>query len=280
MRSSRLLLIPALALVLTCPAAAQTTSPGVPSAPSQLSPLAPSGAPAQATQTTSPGVPSAPSQLTPQSRPGYPAQATQTTQPGVPSQPSQLTLPGQTAPSAQPGFTTPLYRNANVARTLGLSPQQVQLLNEATTRLQSTYGSRLGQFGTLSQADRAARTQELMGQYNAQWNQAAANVLNERQLTRYGQLDLQSRGLEAFNDATVQQRLNLTAPQRQQLQNLRTSAAQQAQQYMQVRWQNSDVAAHLADIYQRQWSDTANGILQPSQRTLWSEMTGQTGTTP
>ena len=191
-----------------------------------------------------------------------------------------MTPPGQTAPSAQPGFTTPLYHNANVARSLGLSPQQVQLLNEATSRLQSTYSSRLGQLGSLSQADRAARTQALMGQYNAQWNSAAANVLNARQLARYGQLDLQSRGLAAFNDSTVQQRLNLTAQQRQQLQNLRTSAAQQAQQYSQVRWQNSDVAAHLADIYQRQWAQTANSILQPNQRTLWSEMTGQTGTTP
>ena len=43
MRSSRLLLIPALTLTLASPAGAETPQSGVPSRPSQLSPLAPSG---------------------------------------------------------------------------------------------------------------------------------------------------------------------------------------------------------------------------------------------
>jgi len=273
-----LLLAPAVALLLSGPAGAQTPQSGVPSRPSQLTPLAPGGLPAQATQTTTPGVPSRPTQLTPLATPGGPAQATRTTQPGVPSQPRQLTPPGPAAPSVPPGFTTPLYRVPSVAQELALSAQQLEVLNRITTQLQGRYSPRLNAFTNLSAAERAARTQELINEYNAQWDRLAADVLNTRQMTRYNQLALQSRGLQAFGDTSVQSRLNLTAQQRQQLQALLARATQQANQFQQTRWNNADVAAHLADIYQRQWWQTANGILQPSQRTLWATMTGTTPT--
>lgn len=270
-----LFLAPAVALLLTGEVEAQTPQSGVPSRPSQLTPLATPGfVPAQATQTTTPGVPSRPTQLTPLALPGAPAQVTRTNQPGVPSQPRQLTPPGQGIPTVPPGFTTPLYRIPSVAQELALSPQQVETLNRITTQLQGRYSPRLNSFYSLSPADRAARTQELIREYNAQWDRLAADVLNTRQMTRYGQLALQSRGLEAFGDTSVQQRLKLTPFQRQQFQSLLARATRQANQFQQARWNNPDVAAHLADIYQRQWWTAANGILQPTQRTVWGQLTG------
>jgi hypothetical protein len=163
-----------------------------------------------------------------------------------------------------------------VAQELALSPQQVELLNRLTTQLQADYSPRLGKLSNLSAADRAARTQELIREYNAQWDRRAADILNTRQMTRYGQLDLQSRGLEAFRDTGIQKRLNLTAPQRQRFQDLLNSAAQTTTHFQRTRWQNPDAAAHLADIYQRRWWETAASILQPGQRSLWAQMSGTT----
>lgn len=223
------------------------------------------------------GVPSAPRQLTPLGQPGGPLPPAR---PGVPSQPTQLT------PLASPSFPAPLYQNNDVARSLGLTPQQLQGLNNATAQLQATYRSRLGRLGTIKERERAAQVGELMRNYSNEWGRTAAGIFTQPQLGRYLQLELQSRGPAAFADPTVQQRLNLNAEQRQRLLSLSNQAQRQIgvlgvspqttpSEFGQPGVTNPTATAALYDIYRRQWQQSATDVLSPAQRAQWRTLSGE-----
>jgi hypothetical protein len=67
---------------------------------------------------------------------------------------------------------------------------------------------------------RNQQLQDLRNAYNAHLLQSAGTILNPEQRSRYQQLDLQHRGFDAFADAELRRRLNLTEAHLQRVQAL------------------------------------------------------------
>lgn len=172
-------------------------------------------------------------------------------------------------------FDPPLYRDADVARSLSLSEQQLKRLNDATAQLQSTYRSQLGKLGSLSERERLARTNALLDEYNTALDRSVAGILNERQMNRYRQLHLQSRGLEAFKDPAVQRRLKLTSQQRQKIEDLHVLTQKQVDELRQAARTNRDEAVRRYQAARQRWYEQANTILDRDQRRMWRDMSGE-----
>jgi hypothetical protein len=188
---------------------------------------------------------------------------------------------GQTPPAnrpIQPGpvpYNTvhpPLYRMNDVAQTMNLTPQQITQLNQLTDKTQITFRDRYNQVGTLPEAERAARIQELNGQYRSEWTNGARGIFNDNQLSRYQQLHYQYGGFNTLNDPTVQRRLNLTPEQRTALnENLNWSAQQQASLDRLTGVERENAYRTYQTDQQRRFSQ----YLTPEQLRTWREITGE-----
>jgi hypothetical protein len=178
-------------------------------------------------------------------------------------------LPVGVAP-AQSGPSLALFANPDVARALGLTQNQVSSLRATAARLRQDLEDQLARIKDLRGDERARRLREINDQYDAHWGKEAAGVLTPRQMARYRQLELQARGPEAFTDARVQKKLNLTAQQRQKLEALRQRYQRQMSELDQGSRGGKDEAA-----YRKQFFQEANALLDAGQRRSWRELIGE-----
>ncbi|MFL5341066.1 MAG: hypothetical protein ACJ8F7_13045 [Gemmataceae bacterium] len=199
------------------------------------------------------------------------AQAPGAGTPGQNSNPSA----GSRPPQAQYNIPSPLYRQDDIGRSLNLTPEQINRLNRATESLQTRYGTDFERLGTLSDRERGQRYNELMRNYYSDWNKATNDIFNDQQRTRYGQLELQYRGIDAFSDPDLQRRLNLTDEQRTRLRDLDTWNQQQMQGLPNRMRTAGDRGADIWSDYRKQSSERLNQILTPEQRQTWSQLTGE-----
>ena len=177
------------------------------------------------------------------------------------------------APTQSP-FAAPLYRTPEVTRSLNMTPAQINQLNAAIDRLQSRYRTDAQRLGSLSSDVRAQRTSQLQRSYNDDLLKATGGVLDRRQMNRYRQLELQSRGFDAFLDPTVQRQLNLTADQQRQLRTLATQTNRQLQALRPLTGEADQTQRQRAEIRARALGGV-NDLLTPQQRQAWTGMIGQ-----
>jgi len=182
--------------------------------------------------------------------------------------------PGAAQVTPSSPYTTPLYRNPDVARNLDLTRDQIDRLNQATDRLQGRYRDQFDRVNRLDERARDARRQELLRNYSGDWTRSAGDIFNERQMSRYRQLELQSRGLDAFRDPDVRRRLNLTDEQYRKLSDLGTRVDEERQNIPATeRLQTRDTLRNWRDFMGRT-QRSMNDILTDEQRRAWREMTG------
>ncbi len=172
------------------------------------------------------------------------------------------------------GFGTPLFQNPNISQALGLTPPQLAQLNTANQWLQASFRRESGQLGRYSDPQRNARMQDLMRAYNAELMRAAAGIMTPPQFTRYQQLDLQHKGFDAFADVEVQQRLNLTEVQLQNLQALSQRNSQEIQALQQNGQSTPSEPWRRYETSRQQSLNQTNGILTETQRRTWIQMLG------
>src|SRR5215203_1761432 len=124
------------------------------------------------------------------------------------------TVSAQPNPSAATNPYPPaLYQMPDVSKSLKLTPEQITNLNKLTETTQAKYRDDYAKLGTLNEADRFTRMQELNQKYYADWTKGAGSVFDDTQRGRYQQLGYQYGGFGTFYDPDVQKRLNLTAEQ-------------------------------------------------------------------
>ncbi|HEX4610197.1 MAG TPA: hypothetical protein VH092_18540 [Urbifossiella sp.] len=142
------------------------------------------------------------------------------------------------------------------------------------SRKQARYRDDFAKLGTLGDADRYARTQELNQKYYADWNKGAGNVFNDAQRARYEQLNYQYGGFGALSDPAVQRQLNLTAEQQKNLQAHGDWSNRQLQDINRV---GATDATKGAQMYRDYWAarqERMNQFLTPEQQGAWAKMTG------
>jgi hypothetical protein len=174
-----------------------------------------------------------------------------------------------------PGFLNqPFYRNPDIRRMLNLDDQQFDRLNNSTTQLQTRFRTDFSRLGDLDANERANRLRTLTGDFRNQFLRSAGAVLNPEQMTRFRQLDLQNRGIDAFGDADVRRRLNLNDQQIRRFDDLNTRSTQQMNQFRELAGTNREQAMSRYQNFARTLQEERNRILTPEQQRTWQELIG------
>jgi hypothetical protein len=174
---------------------------------------------------------------------------------------------------------TPWFANSEIQQQLRLTPQQ-------RTQLQELYQTRFDQFqqrrqqldtqASLTAQQRLQQRRQLQQQFNRDFSQALdQNFRSAPFRERFNQLGLQYRGLDAFVDADVQQQLNITPAQQQQLDQLAQTSNERLNQLYQT---TRDNPAELKDNYRELLQyrrQQLQEILNPNQLDQWGQMTGE-----
>ncbi len=207
------------------------------------------------------------------------AQQTGTQQNGTQGAAAQQTQNGignaQTPATATTGVSQNPW-HSGLQQQLNLTPQQTQQLNQTYTDHYNKYQQQVnGLPNNLSPQERQQRLNQYRQDFYNSYNTSSAPVFTSAdQRNRYNQLYLQYRGYGAFEDPAVQQKLNLTAAQKQQVaqfeQNWNTQMDAVPRQYK----TDPNGARQAFDRLQQQNQQNINTILSPSQISQWRQVIG------
>ncbi len=171
-------------------------------------------------------------------------------------------------------FGTPLYQMNDVSRSLKLQDAQNTRLTELGQRLEDRYQRDAQGLDRLNERERATRANELQSQYRADWLKGAQGIFDERQLSRYQQLQYQYGGFNSLSDADVQRRLNLTAEQQAQLKASLEWNSTQLQGIDRAATSDREKASQLYTDYWKARGDRFNKFLTADQQKAWAQLTG------
>ncbi|HXG10212.1 MAG TPA: hypothetical protein VNK04_10515 [Gemmataceae bacterium] len=215
-----------------------------------------------------------PGQVPPAGQPGQVPQPGRTVQPVQPGPVRPAPSAGQTQLALPPGFQQPLFMNAAVRRELNITDEQLSRLSQALDRTFGRFQDDIARLNTLDERARAAQLQQLGRNFDALMMRSAGDILNEQQLTRLRQLEVQRRGFGALIDAEVQQRLNLTADQVARLRALNEEFERESRDILKGADPNRELALQRYNEFQTRIWDRVNTILNEQQRRTWAQMTG------
>jgi flagellar basal body-associated protein FliL len=171
---------------------------------------------------------------------------------------------------------TPWFSNQDVRQQFKLSDPQYNQLNKSYGEYYTQYQQGINNLGkNLSAEQRTQKTNELQQRFNKNLATATDQMFtNPQQRQRYNQLNLQYQGYNAFTDPAVQEKLNLTAEQRQTL----AQNGQECNKQMNGlgRTYQTDPAGTTTkyNAMRKQYGDQINTILTPEQQKSWQQMTG------
>lgn len=167
----------------------------------------------------------------------------------------------------------PLHQVTGVRSSLDLTADQLSLLNAADSQVRRQYQDQLGRLSTLTPAARAAEFQKLQGSQEADFLRSARGVLNPEQLRRFQQLDIQSQGPAAFENADIRARLNLTGEQVRRLQDLQRDNVGFLQEFASPGGSGQDPVTRY-EMHQLKMNQQVNAVLNADQRRVWQEIIG------
>jgi hypothetical protein len=171
---------------------------------------------------------------------------------------------------------TPWFSNQAVRSHLNLNDQQFNALNQAYGQAYGNYSSNLGQLGnTLTPQERAQKMEDMRAKFDQSFNTATEKYITDpQQRQRYNQLYTQYQGYNAFTNPQIQQKLNLTDQQRQQLQQAASRYYQQFNGLQQNSQANPQATANQFNTLRQQANQNINSILTPQQQQTWRQLTG------
>ena len=195
----------------------------------------------------------------------------------------------QKAPAAQGAGTqeggynrgigrTPWFNNLEIRHQFKLTDEQYNQLNKGYAESYGQYQQGMQNLGKdLTAEQRAQKMGEMHQGFNKTFSTTANEVFTDpQQRSRYDQLYLQYQGYNAFADPTVQQKLNLTSEQRQQIGQYGQEWHQQMDDLGRTYQTDREDTTTKYNEMRKQSGERMNTVLTPEQRTSWQQMTGET----
>ena len=193
-----------------------------------------------------------------------------------PSSGTQVPTPMGGSLSEITGFDR-LIMNESVHKELKLSDEQVQGAKEAVHRIRQQHRADFDKaINSDAGADRRERVAQILQRVSADTLTQLKVLLKPQQLQRLKQIELQGRGLRAFDDAEIVETLRLTPDQKSKLHSIAEQAGRVMSQSLQTgdRAGNSSQALQKLFAARRKMMDEALSLLTPEQRKAWDERTG------
>jgi len=196
----------------------------------------------------------------------------------VKAQPLQTPLPANNRTVVPGPLTpTPWFSNQTVRQNLKLTEDQYNTLMRAygNAWVSNQNGvSGLGNSMTANQQEQQLRI--LQGAFDrdfpANSNKAFADQVAR---SRYDQLHLQYLGYDALMDPAVEQKLNLTNDQRQQIEQRQQQWRKTMSDLKRTYATDRDAAVKQLNTQRANERQALNNILTPAQRATWNQMTGE-----
>jgi hypothetical protein len=207
-------------------------------------------------------------------QPVAPAQAQPQAQ--APNQPQALPNPYPTGSFYPFGIpkAAPLFQYSNVRKELNLTDPQFNQLNQSFGQLNTRFAEEFALFQNLDPEQRAVKLQELRRNFNEQFLKSAGGLLNEQQVNRLRQLELQNFGLSVFAEPNFPTQFNLTVQQRERIAALQNQANKSLQEITTLSSTNLDDALRRYQAWRQATQTELNNILTEQQRRMWAQMTG------
>jgi hypothetical protein len=184
------------------------------------------------------------------------------------------TVPGTVGKAPGTLVPQPFFQNQQVQQQLRLQPDQLRRMNEAFGQLSGQFRDPFSQIGKLNEQQRAERLRQLSGQFNTQLNQSFGNILNEQQMQRFNQLQLQQQGFSLFQDPRLRNQLSLTPQQMEQLAKASKEFDQQLLEVNQLAQTNQTMAERRFNELNQRQRERINSILNDQQRQTYRGMVG------
>jgi len=172
---------------------------------------------------------------------------------------------------------TPWFSNPEVRQQFKLNDTQYDQLNKSYGESYGRYQQGMKDFGKdLTPEQRGQKMGELQQGFTKDFSTSANKVFTDpQQRQRYNELNLQYQGYNSFSNPTVQEKLNLTPEQRQQL-------GQQGQEWHkkmaglgQMYQTDPQGATKQFNAMRKTYGQNVNTVLNPQQQQTWQNMTGQ-----
>jgi hypothetical protein len=161
----------------------------------------------------------------------------------------------------------------NVQKELKLSDDQAAKVQDALSRIVEKYRDRMTEARTLPEAERPAKFRELAKAVAEDVKQSLA--MTREQAERYDQIVLQQRGLRAFNDPAVEEKLRLTEDQKQGVRELEAQARQKFDQIRKDFQDDREGAFSRFQAARKEYLDKAVALLTDDQKKTWRALTGE-----
>lgn len=177
-----------------------------------------------------------------------------------------------------------LLRNPKVQQDLHMSAAQIEKVETEQPAVQQKTQELMQNAGgfqalrSMAPADR----EKFMAQMQGIQHQAVANILDNNQIHRFDQIELQAMGSRAFQRKDVQDKLHLTESQLAALDQIQQQANEQRRSMMQGQNFQSmspedrqKLGAQMQEL-QKSSEQKAMGVLSQGQLHIWHDMTGPT----
>jgi hypothetical protein len=126
-----------------------------------------------------------------------------------------------------------------------------------------------------AQARASMTPEQFANQFNTDFNNSVNGILTDPAMrNRFNQLDLQFRGLNAFNDSTIQRQMNLTGDQRRDLRQLSGQFRRDLLELRRNARTNPTAVQQDFVELQARYNNQLNQILNAQQQQIWSQLTG------
>jgi hypothetical protein len=172
---------------------------------------------------------------------------------------------------------TPWFNDPGARQQLMLNDNQFNQLDRAHQEAFTRFNRAVtGLNNNLTEQQRMQQLQQLQARFNQEFDASLNTVFTDPQVRqRFNQLNWQFQGPMAFNDPAIQQQLNLTPAQQQQLRQLAMQWRQQLNQFQVAGQVDPYFTQQQWMTFNTQYQNQLGGILTPAQQQTFQQLLGQ-----
>jgi hypothetical protein len=168
-----------------------------------------------------------------------------------------------------------LMSNKSVQQELKLDASQTEKMNKYAEETMAKRREQFQGLQDLPQEKRREKMQEMMKTANEENQKAIKEILKPEQVTRFNQIELQSRRFAAFADPAVREKMRFTEEQASQIRSLSESFQSEAQEIRQNTQGDFAEMRKQMDALNKAKMDKVTALLTADQKKTWKEMTGE-----
>ena len=163
----------------------------------------------------------------------------------------------------------------DVQQELKMTEEQVTKAKEASQGVREKFKDAFAQLKDTPKEQRREKLQEVMKQVSDETNKALKDVLKPEQTARLKQIELQSKGAEAFADPETAKAINLTDEQKEKIKTLRDDASKEMRETIQGAQGNIQEAMTKIQTLRKDTLEKITATLTDAQKKSWKTMTGE-----